>query len=351
MGFKNAISDSSLFIFINQTSIIYILVYVDDIIITSNNDDHLSKCITNLANRFSLKDLGPLNYFLGVEVNSHPQGLFLSQTHYIQDILTKANMESSKPASTPLPTRPPPSIHGKPLENPTEYRALLGSLQYLSLTCPDISFAVNKLAQYMQRPTHEHLQLLHRLLRYLNGTLHMGLTLHANSPISLHAFSDVDWARDRDDYISTTAYIIYLGRNPISWTSRKQKTRARSSTEAGYRAVAATTAELLWINNLLQELGQLTTHQPVIYCDNAGATYVSANPVFHSKMKHLGLDYHFVRENVQSGKLRVAYISTNDQLADALTKPLPRTHHQTLITKIGLSHWPPILRRGIKERI
>ena len=89
--------------------------------------------------------------------------------------------------------------------------------------------------------------------------------------------------------------------------------------------------------------------KPVIYCDNAGATYVCVNPVFHSKMKHLGLDYHFVRENVQQGSLRVSYISTNDQLVDALTKPLFRAHHHRLICKIGLTHWPPILREGIKE--
>lgn len=335
--FKNTVSDASLFVFHDKQVIIYLLVYVDDIIITSNNDIALNDFILSLANRFSLKDLGPLTYFLGVEVIQHPHGLFLSQQRYIKDILTKGNMDQCNPIATPLPTHPPLSSQGKPLENPTEYRALLGSLQYLGLTRPDISFVVNKLAQYLQRPTHDHWPFLRRVLRYLSGTLHMGLTIHANSPSTLHAYSDADWARDKDDYISTTAYIVYLGRNPISWTSRKQKTRARSSTEAEYRAVAATTAELLWIMNLLLELGHDNATPPVVYCDNAGATYVCANPVFHSRMKHLALDYHFVRENVQHGKLRVSYISTQDQLADALTKPLPRTTHEHLIRKIGLS--------------
>lgn len=184
------------------------------------------------------------------------------------------------------------------------------------------------------------MQALRRLLRYLHGTSTMGLLLHKDSPATLHAFSDSDWARDKDDYISTSAYIVYLGKNAISWTSKKQRTRARSSTEAEYRAVANTTAEVSWVRNLLAELGYTLPQPPVIYCDNAGATYVSANPVFHSKMKHLGLDYHFVRENVQAGLLRVSYISTHDQLADALTKPLPRTTHQNLIRRIGLSSWP-----------
>lgn len=350
MGFRNTISDSSLFVFQDAGVIIYLLVYVDDIIVTSNATDALNKFILNLATRFSLKDLGPLSYFLGVEVLKHPKGIFLSQKRYIQDLLTKANMDGCNNIATPLPMNPPLSVNGTPLDNPTAYRALLGSLQYLSLTRPDISFAVNKLAQYMQRPTTSHWQSLHRLLRYLSGTINMGLIIHAHSPQSLHAYSDADWARDKDDYISTTAYIVYLGRNAISWASRKQKTRARSSTEAEYRAVAATTAEILWLQNLLTELGHTSPHKPTIYCDNAGATYVCANPVFHSRMKHLALDYHFVRENVQKGHLRVVYISTKDQLADPLTKPLPRAQYQTLINKIGLSNWQPILRESIKDK-
>ena len=135
----------------------------------------------------------------------------------------------------------------------------------------------------------------------------------------------------------------------MSWASRKQQTRARSSTKAEYRAIAATTAELLWLRNVLIELGHYSSQTLIVYSDNAGATYVCANPVFHSKMKHLALEYHFVHEHVQKGLLRVSYISAQDQLADALTKPLPRTTFQHLITKIGLFTSPPILRESIKE--
>lgn len=193
------------------------------------------------------------------------------------------------------------------------------------------------------------MQSLKRLLRYLCGTLHHGLIIHRDSPLTLHAYSDADWARDKDDYIYTTTYIVYLGKNPISRSSKKQRTIARSSTEAEYRAVANTTAEVLWLHNLFRELRLTTTMPPVIYCDNAGATYVSANPVFHSKMKHLGLDYHFVRENVQAGQLHVSYISNTDQLADALTKPLPRSTFISLVRKIGLSPWLTILRGHDKD--
>ena len=351
VGFKNTISDSSLFTYMANGISLYLIVYVDDIIVTGNTSSALDDFVVQLAKRFSLKDLGPLSYFLGVEVLPHSQGIFLSQKKYIADILCKANMDDAKPVATPMATDPPLTIHGQPLADPTSYRTLIGSLQYLGLTRPDVSFAVNKLAQYMQRPTEAHMQALRRLLRYLQGTSHKGLLLYHSSPNTLHAYSDSDWARDKDDYISTTAYIVYLGNNAISWTSKKQRTRARSSTEAEYRAVANTTAELLWVRNLLVELGCAVPQCPVIYCDNAGATYVSANPVFHSKMKHLGLDYHFVRENVQAGLLRVSYISTHDQLADVLTKPLPRTTFHDLIGRIGLSSWPSNSRGRDKDRI
>lgn len=159
--------------------------------------------------------------------------------------------------------------------------------------------------------------------------------------MSLHAYSDADWGGNTDDYISTNAYVIYVGRNPISWSSKKQRGVARSYTEAEYRVVANTASEVLWLCSLLTELGITVTAPPVIYCDNVGATYLSANPVFHSRMKHIALDYHFIRQQVQAGILRVSHVSTHDQLADALTKPLPRTHFQGACSKIGVTRVPP----------
>ena len=147
----------------------------------------------------------------------HPQGLFLSQHKYLQDLLTHAHMSNAKPVSTPMVTHPLLSTQtGAPLANPTEYRALVGSLQYLSLTRLDISFAVNRLSQYMHKPTKDHWAALKCLLRYLTGTTTHGLLLRRDLLTTLHAFTDVDWAVDKGDYISTTGYIVYLGRNPIS---------------------------------------------------------------------------------------------------------------------------------------
>lgn len=152
----------------------------------------------------------------------------------------------------------------------------------------------------MRQPTDDHWQAVKRLLRYLSGTQTKGVYYSATNTSSLHAYTDADWAGDKDDYTSTGAYIVYSGRHPIAWSYKKQTGVARSSTEAEYRSLASTTAELCWILSLMSELSLKSTQTPAIYCDNIGATYLAANPVFHSRMKHLALDYHFVRHQVQT---------------------------------------------------
>ena len=193
----------------------------------------------------------------------------------------------------------------------------------------------------MHCPTDLHWSATKRILRYLAGSLSHGIHIRRwGTPLALHGFSDADWAGDVDDFVSTNAYVIYLGGSPISWSSRKQKWVARSSTEAEYRAVA-TVSEILWIASLLTELGVQLPAASVIYCDNIGATHLSANPIFHSRMKHLALDFHFIRNNVQAGTLRVSHVSTRDQLADPLTKTLPRPRFQELLSKLGVTSVPP----------
>lgn len=189
----------------------------------------------------------------------------------------------------------------------------------------------------MHSPTDEHWEAAKRILRYLAGTSTHGVYFHANNNLKLHAFSDADWAGDSHDYVSTGAFIVYLGKNPVSWSSRKQGSVARSSTEAEYRTVANTSAEIRWICNILTELGIPLPEPPVIYCDNLGTTFLCANPVFQSRMKHLALDYHFIRGQIQRGMLRVAHINTKDQLADTLTKPLLRQRFTELRDKIGVA--------------
>ncbi|XP_019093329.1 PREDICTED: uncharacterized protein LOC109129522 [Camelina sativa] len=338
---QTSVGDNNLFIFKHGTSHVYVLVYVDDIIITGPAS--LVRAFhSSLARRFSLKDLGPLSYFLGIEATRTSSGLHLMQRKYIPDLLAKTNMQDAKPVLTPMSSSSQLTVlSGTPLADAKEYRMVVGSLQYLAFTRLDIAFPVNRLSQFMHRPTNLHWQAVKRVLRYLAGTRSHGIFLRRDAPLTIHAFSDVDWGRDKANYVSTNAYIIYFGGSPVFLSSKKQRSVSRSSTEAEYRAVANTASELKWICSLLTELGIDLPLAPVIYCDNIGATYLCANPVFHSKMKHVALDYHFVRENVQSGTLRVAHISGDDQLADALTKPLPPPRFTELNFKIGVKKLPP----------
>lgn len=342
IGFQNSLSDTSMFVLKKGKEVIYLLVYVDDILITGSHKAMISNVLNLLADRFSVKDAEDLNYFLGIEAHRTDKGLHLNQRKYILDLLRRYNMIDAKPVTTTMATSPKLTINGgSRLSDPKPYHQLIGSLQYLQFTRPDIGFAVNRLSQFMHCPNDEHLQAAKRVLRYLAGTATNGIFFHANNPMSLHGFSDVDWTGDSDDYVSTNAHIIYIGRNLVSWSSRKQSGVARSSTEAEYRAVANASSEIRWICNLLSELGITLPRPPTLFCDNLGATFLCANPVFHSRMKHVALDFHFIRGQIQHGMLRVSHVNIKDQLADVLTKPLARAQFQELCNKIGVATAPP----------
>ncbi|OMO52289.1 Integrase, catalytic core [Corchorus capsularis] len=245
--FKKFVADTSLFIYKSGDIVAYMLVYVDDLILTGNNKEFLATFTQTLASKFSIKDLGSLHYFLGIAVTNTASGLFLSQSKYIADLLEKASMTGAKECSTPLSTSNALTLNdGTASVDDTEFRKLIGSLQYLTLTKPDICYAKRN-----------------------------------------QAYTDSDWAGNRDDRKSTSAYILYLGNNLISWCSKKQKIVARSSTEAEYRAIASSVSELTWIESLLHELHATLPEAPLVLCDNLSATYTYVNPVFHTRMKSL----------------------------------------------------------------
>ncbi|XP_019427217.1 PREDICTED: uncharacterized protein LOC109335536 [Lupinus angustifolius] len=278
-GCVNSKSDPSLFIYFKGTIKLYTLVYVDDILITGNNYQAIQKCVSTLATVFSIKDLGYIHFFLGVEVIPTSQGLFLSQHKYIHDLLDRTKMADAKIVHSPMSTTSSLTRYdGVAIANVTEYRSIIGALQYLSMTRPDIAYTVNKLAQFMQNPSSIHFTALKRLLRYLKATIFHGLHLKRSPSNTRYAFSDADWAGNRDDYTSTSANITFYGGNPISWKSFKQKALARSSTEAEYRALVYASAEVLWLSSLLSELVVPLPSAPTIYCDNLGATYLTVNP-------------------------------------------------------------------------
>ncbi|KAK9073343.1 hypothetical protein SSX86_007667 [Deinandra increscens subsp. villosa] len=338
-GFTCSKSDTSLFILKSDSCILYLLVYVDDLVLTGNNPSQLKSFISILHKEFATKDMGSLSYFLGLEVVRSPAGLFLSQSKYAHDIVNKAQLLDSKPVYTPLAASQVLTSQGVPYSDPTEYRSLVGALQYLTITRPDLSFAVNQVSQFLHQPTVDHFQCVKRILRYVKGTLSFGLHFTKPKDINILGYSDADWARCIETRRSTYGYSIFLGGNLVSWSAKKQPTVARSSCESEYRAMANTAAEIIWVTHLLQELHALPPDRPTLLCDNKSALFLSQNPVSHKRAKHIDLDYHFIRELVLSGKLCTKFIPTKLQVADIFTKSLPRPQFEDFRSKLRLG--PP----------
>ncbi|KAJ3691762.1 hypothetical protein LUZ61_020926 [Rhynchospora tenuis] len=341
LGFVESQYDPSLFISTNSKHFTIILVYVDDILVTGSNPSFISEFTSILHSKFSLKDLGSINYFLGIEISTLPKGLHLSQSKYIHDILVRAKMLNAKPASSPMATTPTLSRNDSEVfDDPQLYRSIIGALQYATLTRPDISFAVNRVSQFMHQPTINHWAAVKRILRYLCGSLTHGLSFYNNSNLQIHAYCDADWAGCPDDRRSTTGFAIFLGGNLVSWSAKKQPTVSRSSTEAEYRSLAITCAELLWVQYLLHELHIPLPSPPTLWCDNIGATFLASNPMFHARTKHIEIDYHFVRERIMSKELLVRFLSSHDQIADVLTKPLSTARFLNLRSKLTVTDAP-----------
>ncbi|GJT66121.1 ribonuclease H-like domain-containing protein [Tanacetum coccineum] len=265
------------------TDTAYLLLYVDDIVLTTSFESLLR--LLDRYIEFAMTDLGPLNYFLGISVTRDSSGLFLSQKKYVIEMLEKVHMVNCNLSRTPVDTESKLGVDGDPVSDLTLYWSLAGSLQYLTFTRLDVSYAVWQVCLHMHDPREPHLFALKRILRYVQGTLHYGLQLFSSSTTDLFAYSDADWAGCPTTRRSISGYCVFLGNNLLSWSSKHQLTLSRSSAEAEYRGVANAVAETCLLRNflrsLLRELYTPLSSATLIYYDNVSVVYLSCNPVQH----------------------------------------------------------------------
>ncbi|XP_026433814.1 uncharacterized protein LOC113331309 [Papaver somniferum] len=265
-----------------------LLLYVDDILLTGTSSIVIDALIISLKKEFSMKELGELGYFLDIEAVRDLDSILLTQKKYTLKLLTKDNMLDCRPCDTPIVKGARVSIHdGNKLEDASEYRTIVGSLQYLTTTRPDICFGVNYVSQFMHYPTDVHMQLVKRILRYLKGTLGLGIKLRRDGLQDLRAYTDSDWTGCPDTRRSTSCYAVFLGKNLISWSSKKQPTVSKSSVEVGYKCLSVASAELKWLSNLVSELHVSISKPTILLCDNTSASSLASNHVFHARTKHI----------------------------------------------------------------
>ncbi|XP_019184766.1 PREDICTED: uncharacterized protein LOC109179729 [Ipomoea nil] len=315
-GFVQSKADYSMFTYKRENFLTILLVYVDDIVITGNDPTIITILKQYLAHQFQIKDLGLLKYFLGIEVERSPTGIFLNLRKYSLEILSDTGMLACKPASTPIEVSHQLNPNtGELLADPSTYGRLVGRQLYLTVTRSDITYVVTLFSQFMSAPRDMHWQAALRVVRYLKNSTDLGILLSTHSSLKLHAYCDVDWASCPTTRCTTTRYCTFLGTSSLSWRTKKQTTVSRSSSEAQYRVMANAASEITWLQLLLSEL-DIPIHPAQLHCDNQASLHIANNPVFHERTKHVEIDYHFVREKINDGTLHTTFVPSNQQLGN-----------------------------------
>lgn len=326
LGFSRSQFDSCLYVRKMRETVIYLILYVDDIIIASNSLDELIRIKRSLTQEFEMEDMQELKYFLGLKVerNLKEGVLSINQSQYVRDLLKRFGMQDCKPVSTPLEVNL--KLERNKSETPTQhpYRELVGCLTYLMLSSrPDICSAVNFLSRLQEGATDTHWVHLKRVLRYLQGTKDYSLVYRrSTNGDPLVGYADADWGSDINDRKSTSGSVFQVFGNSVLWTTRKQSTVSLSSTEAEYVSLSQAACDAMWLRNILGDLGITCSSPTVLYEDNQSCIYIASEPRDQKRLKHLDIRFHFIRECIQNGEIIVEYIPTQKQVADVFTKSL-----------------------------
>ena len=330
LNFQQSNVDACLFMKTQESGAVYIVIWVDDLVIAASNELDLSNIKQTLKRRFRMKDMGSLSWFLGIEFRVTEEGIHMSQSRYIKAILQKYGMEECNPRTTPCESRL--DKYGSSVNNSAEdvrtYRGIVGSLIY-AMTCsrPDLAFVVTKLSQSLEKPSSADWVTVKHVLRYLKGSANQSLFYSkSENPLRLSGFSDSDWA-SASDRRSTTGYCFSLSDASalISWKSKKQETVALSTCEAEYMALTAATQEAMFLSMLTKDFGLDTSHPIRISGDNQGSIHLVKNPVVNKRSKHIDIKFHFIREKYINNIIDIVHVESGKNIADVMTKPATAT--------------------------
>ncbi|KAG8482658.1 hypothetical protein CXB51_023976 [Gossypium anomalum] len=328
----------------NDGSFVYLLLYVDDMLIATKDKGEIRKVKAQLSEEFEMKDLGPAKKIHGMEIlrDRKTSKLYLSQKGYIEKLLCRFNMRSAKPVSTPLAAHfrlssalSPQSDDEIEYMSHVPYSSAMGSLMY-AMVCsrPDLSYAVSAVSRYMANPGKEHWKAVQWILRYLRGTTDVCLQF-GRTEDGVIGYVDADFAGDLDRRRSLTGYVFTIGGCAISWKATLQTTVALSTTEAEYMAITEACKEAIWLKGLFSELNedlQIST----VFCDSQSAIFLTKDQMFHERTKHIDVRYHFVRDIIARGDIVVSKISTHENPADMMTKSLPITKFEHCLDLVGV---------------
>nr|GEZ19847.1 retrovirus-related Pol polyprotein from transposon TNT 1-94 [Tanacetum cinerariifolium] len=298
-GFSKGMVDPTLFTRKTGKHYLLVQIYVDDIIFASTDPQSCDLFAHEMNSTFKMSMMGQMSFFLGLQISQNPRGIFINQAKYAFEIVKKYDFDSSTPLDTSMTERPKldENIGGK-LVDPIRYRGMVGYLMYLTASRPDIVFVVCMCARYQAKTTKMHLHAIKRIFCYLKGTLNMGLWYPKDSGFALTAFADADYAGGQDTKRSTSGSAQFLRGRLVSWSLKKQKSTAISTTESEYIALSGCCAQILWMRSQLSDYGFIF-NAILMYCDNQSAMALCFNSVQHSRSKHIDIQHHFIKEQVE----------------------------------------------------
>lgn len=354
IGLSQSKIDPCLYFRLESEEIFLLTIYVDDLLILTNNKKKLNEFKEIMKTIFEMMDLGAAQQCLGIRISRdrEKETIFLDQQAYIKSILKEFNMSTCHPIKTPMlagaklsKEMEPQTVDEREEMSHIPYREAVGKLLYLSQwTRPDISYAVSVVSKFNSNPGTAHWTAVKQILRYLKGTMDKKLVYHRSERKEIMGFCDSDWGGDVDDRRSYAGYAFKLGNSLISWSSKKQPTLTLSTTEAEYMALSHATKEALWLQQLFEELklNEIASKPITICCDNKGALELSKNNVYHGRTKHIDIRHHFLRDAVENKNISLQQISTDEMLADIFTKPLGTDKFVKFCLSFGLENYQNI---------